>query len=557
MPLTAKVWLTCAFAFSATGIAEAVEVIDIASASGLTFSREAITGYFAVRDSDGPLAIDVDTRTNFYPQGAFEFQGTAYLLVYNTAENVPSGRRLSRGAEGNDLYAVKVLDGAISFEKVASLPVGIDIRLETSMVGEKLLACATTACLKLEKDWLGDIRFEPYSVPPGHELVEMAGEFQLIQKVYNDQFDEMPEPEDAIFSVCKAERAIEECSLVPADQIPYDLNDDGSYSVASDFEELLRYDYDRLGIANFGQSNLEARIAWSSVYYLAGMAALHRMSISDDFKSEVKNRLTREIQALAELAATAYPGIASRRYSLDREPITFLLHVARTVKALEAARDVVGDELVDRAIVPLLAELRAPSTTVEMVAASPRAELQYRRYMPFWADGSNVPWNYQNGWIEAVALTGTPRALRQPIQQMLTTFINEERLYSRPDKWSYAGGTFNTGWTDDVSSNTPSYDGQAALNIMAHISYRSMDALAVLAAEKNGIETMPQFQDYAANLVSRGLLYPFVNEQITPPAPIPLHVARHYARSWLPWQFQNQVWAFDAMAGGAARAVSE
>lgn len=548
----ARMWLVLLGAAAAAAITFAVtrraeELIEVANAGEFTFSREPLTGNFAVSDTTGRLGVDIDAQSNFFIQGAFEFDGTAYLLVYNTAENVPSGRALSRGAEGSDVLRVRLVDGAPTFEKVASLPIGIDVRVLTSLTDGHALVCATTTCMSVRKNSIDALSFEPVHLPKDHEVVELAGDMLLLQHVFNDQYDQMPPASAPIFAVCATGSAEVDCTPVPPNIIPYDLQVDGSYSTATDFETLLRFDYDRIGVADYGQSNLEARIAWSSTYYLAGLANLYGMPISDQFKVEIKERLTKEITAIADLVETTNPGMAARRYSLDREAITFLLHIARAATLVQTARPVIGDALADRTLAPLLSELRNPQNTVEVLAPGPRSELLYRQSMPFWADGSNVPWNYQSGWIEAVALTGMPDNLADPIAGMLHLFALEESLATKPDKWSYAGGVFNTGWTEGVSVNTPTFAGQAALNIPAHISYRSMDALAVLAVEDDGISPLPDFEAYAADLVSRGHLYPFVNAGLSTPAPIPFAIARHYSRAYRPSLFQNQVWAASAM----------
>lgn len=541
--------LVAAVVFSSRS-ALASDFVEMGKAAGLSFGRNAINGYLEIRKEGEPVKVDIDNRLNFYLQGAFEFHGKPYVLVYNTAENVPSGRRLSRGTEGSDLYAVSIKDGTAAFEKLATLPVGIDVRLQVSRQDDSVLACLTTVCVLLKADTKGSVKQSIIKLPTGQELVELAGSRLLLQKVFNDQADDFPSADVPIFSTCNLQNDSVACLDVPATVVPYDLKEDGSYSVVRGFEDVLYFDYERLGLANYSEPNLEGRITWSNVYFLTGIADLYRIGVSEGFRASIRDRLVQEFEAIARLQETVYPGLKVRRYSIDREPIDFLLHFSRLAKAVERARPAIGDAMADRILARLLGEIREPRSTIEQLVkdAGGHAELEYRRYVPFWADGVNVPWNFQSAWIEALSLTGIPDELRQPAASMLETFAREEKLSTRPRKWSYAGGVFHQGWSDGRSFNTPEWAGQKQTAAPAHISYRSMDALALLAAKKAGIEAVPDFDRYASELIGQGFLYPFVNEGLTQPVRIPFGIARHYARSYLPWQFQNQVWALESLS---------
>ena len=75
-------------------------------------------------------------------------------------------------------------------------------------------------------------------------------------------------------------------------------------------------------------------------------------------------------------------------------------------------------------------------------------------------------------------------------------------------------------------------------------------AMALAAARTGIIGKEEGFAAHLSSLVSRGYLYPFVNEELSArgaPAEIPFHIARLYARSRLPWEVQNQPWALMAI----------
>lgn len=530
--------------------AAATPNVELANLNGLVVSRDAITGQIELHKNGRLISVEPGDRTRFYLHGGFRFAGRSFILVYDVIDNKPSGSGTTSKPDEDALYEIVVDKDAAAFRKVAALPMGIDIQLRTSGDENAMLACGTTTCLRLTK--AGDnIAYEQVSIPAGTELIELAGQRVLVQK----SADPLPPADATIFSVCQLGEA-SNCADIPADVIPYDLAEDGTYKTAktaAEFETVLRFDFDRLGDANYSEPNLEARLVWSNVYYLNGLAALYKLPFSDGFREVAKLRLTEEFKAIAALGQTVYPGFKVRRYSVAREPIEFLLHYSRIAKTALRARPVIGDEAANAVVSLVKGEIENPTRTMEEVITSPRAEVRYRKYSPFWADGSNVPWNYQNAWIEAISMIGIPEEKGTTIAAMVKTFVTEEKLADHPNTWRYSTSDFYDGWAEGVSYNTPIWAGGKNYgNATAHISYRSMDALALLEADKAGIETILDLRGYISSLMKSGYLYPFVNEGMDEQVEIPFAIARNYARSSLPWEFQNQVWAIASLKSAGA-----
>lgn len=517
--------------------------VEIANLDGLSIGRDAITGQIELHQNGQMLSIDLDYRTRFYLHGAFRFADKNYMLVYDVVENKPSGSAATSRPDHNDLYEVSVNEGKALFQKVTSLPGGIDMRLRTAEVGNSMLACGTTTCLQIDNTWTSGLTYKAVAMPSGTQIIELSGQKVLLQKA-----GELPKAEEPIFSVCTVGET--DCTDVPANSIPYKLTEDGSYQTAktpSDFEDVLRYDYDRLGKANYSEPNLEARLVWSNVYYLNGLTDIYQLPYSDAFKQVAKQRLIEEFKAIAALGKTVYPGFKVRRYSVAREPLDFLLHFSRIAKTAIRAKPAIG-AVSDEVVSLVRSEILDPTRTIEQVVTTPRDEVRYRNHSPFWADGSNVPWNYQNAWIEAISLLGIPDEKRQPIAAMVKNFVTDEKLNEHPNTWRYSAGDFYNGWVSGISYNTPVWaGGDKAGNQVAHISYRSMDALALLAAENAGVPTMQDLNGYVSSLIKTGYLYPFVNEGLSDAVQVPFAIARNYARSSLPWEFQNQVWAINSL----------
>lgn len=531
----------------------------------LVVGRDKTLGFLAIESGKKPLNIINSNFKDMYTQHAFDFDGKKYVVIYNTAENVPSGRKLIRGTEENDVYEIEQRGTEVSLNLVTQLPLGIDVTILTAPAAKGMAVCGQTACVHLS-----EAGPKPIQMPAG-QLVELASDdqalFGLFQKEYDDYKDSPPPADVSIFSVCRlSPTEAPTCTDVEASEIPYKLtvtSGSAGYKLAksnSDLDDLLRYDLSRIrdGLANLFEPNLEARIAWGNVYYINGLTTLVLGKAGSTFLSEktlkdLKARLGVEIDALRHRVAESYPGLLVKRYSVNREPLSFLLHIARTARTIARASEAVGAGIADEALKPLLGELRSASQTLEYVSEkNGQFELRYRKGAPFWADGSNVPWNYQSAWIEALGYTGLlsdPR-LKTIATSMIEQFKASEKLSELPAKWNYVAGDMQSGWDEgsSLSSNTPAWAGQKSMTQTAHVSYRVMDAMALLAADKAGIPLEPRLKEHFADLVVKGYLYPFALESMDRKVAIPRSIARHYARAIVPWNLQNQVWALDALA---------
>ncbi|MDJ1159788.1 hypothetical protein QNA08_16315 [Chelatococcus sp. SYSU_G07232] len=553
-------------------------------------ARRAPIGHFALlAEVKGkgfkPLNLAYDERNSFNIQHAFVANGRIFLLVYDASVNIPSGRRFSRPSEGNDLYEIRIDGDRALLEKLttAPMPSGLDIAgLDAQIAGGHLVCSQTSCSLIAGSDNAIEVRELQTPLNEKGILVELASDgrvaWGLFQVQFDDRLSKAPSPDDPVFSVCRI-AAQPDCENVPATIIPYKLRvQDGrpayqAVHTVDDLVDLLSFDLRRLrgsGVAGYSQNNMEGQIAWSSVYYVNGLITLGRNQSGlpgafEKLRQDATERARLEARRIASLNDQPYPWYLSKRYSLNREPIASVVHLGRIARVLKRARELTQDSGTDRTLEALEAELVSPTISVERIFDSTekgRTEIRFLRNSPFWADGVNVAWNYQSAWIEALAMLGAldknPN-LMMTVSRMVDTFLREENISSRPIFWRYSSGDFFQGWTveDDVSTNTPAYPGDHVNTTAAHISYRTMDAMALLAASRARVPGIPAgLASYFRELVEKGFLYPLVAEELalvgeTPQ--IPLHVARHYARSVLPHQLQNQPWALAAIARSLRR----
>ncbi|MFO1269634.1 MAG: hypothetical protein U1F25_19850, partial [Rubrivivax sp.] len=110
------------------------------------------------------------------------------------------------------------------------------------------------------------------------------------------------------------------------------------------------------------------------------------------------------------------------------------------------------------------------------------------------------------------------------------------------DGWSGGAG---------VSVNTPAYPGYRD---RAHISYRSLDAIALLRLAALSPAAVPA--EVVANirrLVAQGSLLPWVGSELARagmPVALDEAVAYRHARSAGAWEIEAQVWALERLAAG-------
>ncbi len=554
----------------------------------LVFGRERISNHFTIILMAGGqinyLPLTYDQRTKHHLEATFVLGSRVFFISYDPAYNLPEGRRRDVSRHVLSLYEVLLSDNGRTFERVAEtfLHAGIESGVRITGSATSKWICAQSRCRTISlaaRDRLhqnqhnSDLKIGPeFSLPSGegtYEVLEVASSaglhpHALLQRTVDDRIELLPGASEDVFLVCSLLQ-LTPCTPVPPGQIPYRLEvaeGKPKYSLATskpDLAKVLRHDLRRSGIngtANFAENNLEGRIAWSQAYYLNGL--LSALDIADllelpnEMREDIRIRFMLEAGEMSRLSNFPYPGFLVKRYSPDREAFSSKLHVARIIKPFLRAPQMFDTEVL--ANMDAAVEMLAPgSITLERVASATdkrRAHARFRKYFPFWADGVRVPWNYQSAWIEAIAwLPNTPDTSRMIAQSMLHDFIENELSPAVPNRWGYVIGEMETGWSrsDRISANTVEYSGDTANPNGAHISYRSMDALALLAAHRTNIITLDEdIIEAFQRLVKEGQLYPFVNEELRlrgETQKVPEHIARIYARSNLPWHVQNQPWA--------------
>jgi hypothetical protein len=502
--------------------------------------------------------------------GAAAEDDRLWMLVYDASRNIPSGRIPGVVSDGVDVY---LFDAAVAAEPVRladRLPLGsFDNLIFTSVRNGSLTACAVERCRTIARD--GTMTIWPTTLGT-YEFVEAvfdsAGGAHAIVRPKDDHVSGDADIAGFHYALATITDSMIDITPLPTDCVPFDLKMNAGtteWSCArgrADLAALLKADIARMpndGLIDFAASNLEGRVAWSQAYYLNGLLQLGgdrlpALTAAADWTA-LRSRLRAEVDLLAQRVESTQ-GLQSKRYSLQRTNVIFALHLGRTARILAtAAHTGHGSVNVDRARASLQARLRSLDGTVEQpMTASEQgiafATLGYVRGMDFWCDGSNVPYNYISGVVDGMLSADVvTSADLDSVSTLLQPLLSLEPL-ANAAHWRYWWSWGSHGWSaaDGVSVNTPIYAGNSGV---AHITYRSMDAAAVLGlARQRPLAVDPQVSAHLAALVASGALNPWVTEFLAPGslANMDVRVAYRYARVSAPWELQSQLWALERLA---------
>jgi hypothetical protein len=520
------------------------------------------------------IYIDPKLAQRLYLMHAFSAFGTLLAVVYDVEETFASGRSGSVVRDGVDLYRIDVAGGKASFTRLVDKAqiAGLDSAFRDLSIGGEHISCAQSGCFR--------IRVTPSLGPASIEVIrpsEWAGFAQvqmfvrdgqpraLLRRDEDDRFTPPATIQDVIYKDCPIS-ATATCTALPNEDLVAGVDPNGRFlrvSSCTDIEQLLRSELARLpniGLPYLAIDNHEGRISWGQVYVLDGLLDLATgLALPgprfDRIRQEAVERADLEVSYWAQLAQTDQPWFWSRRYSLDRADTVSVLHLGRMARVASRLLSVKDDSATRRLVELLNVELTTFSRSIE---APDGALLKIKKGVRFWFDGGNVAWNYQSGWIEGIAELESSGIKsdqsRQLAIDMTRSFISTEIEPSRPRLWNYCAGRCQEGWSaaDNISDNTPNWEGNKTRTATAHTSYRAMDARAVLEAiYRWKLTDLDWFIPYARTLVETGWNYPMVA------APLARHGVRpalspelqlRYGRSAIPFDIHNQIWALDALA---------
>jgi hypothetical protein len=523
--------------------------------------------------------LPVSWKRETFPMLIFVFDRRLYVVSYDVVRNVPSGRRLSISQPGFDLFEIdhEKKDPLRLLANGLDLGAGIDSLIYGRMTPSTISVCGENKCADIGRN--GGIKYWSLDALKNYEFIEVVFDVDssvaIVREKWDDRIDGPINQKKSDFSLAFLSQ--QGVRMVPIDDIgiPFSLSlKDGKpiWRIAKtqrELQDLFLFEINRMrnrGMIDYGENNLEGRVAWSQIYYLNGLitAASNDFNFLDkDLKILFRDRVKAEVELIARLADGDYPGYRVKRYSIDREPLLFALHLGRVAQLLSrASEQSMASSSVDEVLNRIKHELLQLDRTVEYLDNCPNDDfgtedcmtLFYRQGIPFWADGINVPYNYISGYVGGlIAIDKNPRNFNL-LSKLMLPIRNEEGIHNLPSTWRYWWGNGQKGWSygDLISLNTPAWPGNAAGNDLAHITYRSMDAATlILLYNSNNFNTTEREVIHFKRLVEYGWLLPQVNEQLylmNHRASLNPVVAKRFSRSSQAWQIQSQVWALSDIA---------
>jgi hypothetical protein len=250
------------------------------------------------------------------------------------------------------------------------------------------------------------------------------------------------------------------------------------------------FDYERFDEVSgltWGESNAEGRLAWAAFYYWGGFSYLTNVA-NVSIGLQIKQRLHQEV-SLAFLEGTSIEKrILSKRYSLNRRPLLFMMHVGRMLTSLELINRYTSYNV--SKYIEDLEELMISGDFIEEFDETRRLNdpdyfgenlhagwFYFNKGVDFWADGLPIPFNY----VSAICTENHTSLLLEERCYESISYLEEEVVNAKGKKWRYWPGELaNIGFSESsgVSINTPNWSGNK--NAIAHSSYLSMDAIALI-----------------------------------------------------------------------------
>jgi len=549
------------------------------------------------RSSDGQLVrleTSPEWRRFARPILVEESNGRLFVAVYDVDRNLPGGREPGRYIDGIDLYEISSSTDYRPKRLGDGLQVGgIEDILYGRAYGDEYVICGKDSCYtvsrsgeatKWDRSGIADYEFvevlidrsdHAYALlrPKHDERIHGPIGDQKVAATYSRFLLGDMTPSGASVSSISQSVGIPYYLKIERGKVVYDL----ARSVEQ-YRDLFRFELARMphsGLMEFGANNLEGRVAWAQNYYLNGLVMVsasngHLSTFVDEaLRNEVSDRVRRELDLLARLTESTYPAYLVKRYSVDREPLIFSLHLARIARTLGLAKlSGLKSPQIDRAQGVLEHELITLENTVETIGVAQEngksyPTLRYKSGMPFWADGVTVPYNYTTGYIHGL-LSSSERPSKESIDraESLSKAILEIERPSEKTLWRYWWADGFNGWKaqSGISVQTPSWHGHKTGTITAHVTYRSIDALGLIALYRNRKSAVPeQVIDSFERMVSEGWLLPFVNEELSiigRPATLYPSVAYRYARSATSCEIESQIWALRDLSTRVSAGVS-
>lgn len=542
------------------------------------------SGHLEVFLNTDRITLPSDWRRDMHVMKVLSSKESLLFIVYDNVKNFASGRAVTTQVSGLDIYKLSSASKEIELLN-AGIEGGIDSSIHAYFFDDNLLLCIDQRCSSIDAESGNLEKWE--NGLSGYDLLEVVFQTEniahaIVRKTWDDRYQgELTSEFSDYFLATIHKKKGASLKKIPENEIPFGLTIQDNkpvYNVIDSLdkiEKLFLYEISRMrhyGLMSYGENNLEGRIAWDAVYYLNGFISLVQTNpdwLSEHVRQEFIHRINSEIEWIIRLADTDYPNYRVKRYSVNREPLLFALHLGRIANLLNRAEPIfLNKEQLGSALTKIQNQLLTLENTVEeKINCEQKLQdcitLAYRKGFPFWADGINVPFNFISGYMSGL-LTIDSAIASELSEQLIKPLLVLENLSSKSDltDWRYWWGIGDNGWNRSqyLSMNTLEWTGNKGS--IAHITYRSMDAEALIKLSYKkpnivGHETVERLK----KLISEGWLLPSVNEAFfdhnEQRAILNANVIRRFSRSTYSYEIQSQVWALNNLSEKIKTSLSD
>ncbi|XVN42181.1 MAG: hypothetical protein RCG15_05790 [Candidatus Rickettsia vulgarisii] len=529
---------------------------------------------FLVNLKENSKITKIDLPKNLINHGYFReaiiYENDIYFINYHPKKANPS-------IEGdiNILYKI-ALDpqGNLSFNEKFQINLncdqdiryGIDRKIHLAkMANNSILICSGSECNKLS---IPSNILQKLSLPNKYNIIELASSndtnkhMALISKISNTK------TEYAIFNPISRRILKKITNITPFN---LQIKEDGSLKfdtlVKENIENFLNhkilYGKDS-GLLELGMNNDQARIAWSSVYYLnAFIDILSKKTgsnfnlLSDEFKAKLDKRLEIEMTLLDSILKDGVKGIDSARYSTKGQLRIYAVQSGRILRLIKRYQINLNKHLnnyqkfKDQTENLYHHEEEFFISDYKDIDNLPkgRISLKWPKNIDFPFDGFKIPFNHQDDWVSGVTYGGDLSRSKEARDIILTLleYSGIQNATLSHFEWKYWFGRVAKPWTkkDNLSKNTPKYYGDIGL---ADISYRTIDVMALLTVSKIYPELLSnKMLTKIVHASIKGLLFPFIQEDLIELYDININLEENAIRKYLvcdsTWCLANVIWA--------------
>ncbi len=514
-------------------------------------------------------------------QGLLSHGRHLYLWEYDTASSIPSGRRTQGLTNIGTLSKFELSESEVKqYNAIVLKDWPLDTGFSSNTTDDLAWVCLTNRCFMMDSAGL----ILQYSIRTEFDVVQIVhNEKNAFALVKLDVDDRLPAPNNlnnADFATVNLKTG-EVIELLDTKKIPYLLElrpgEEPKINWVDSRKKLKEVlNKDMLRVAQGGQNfaytdNIEGRIPWAQTYYVNTLMTLIQANYKyplleslvsgPEFENALRTTLLQHLNGIYDLNSRRFPWFLSKRYSLDREPITSIVHLGRLLALINRAERL--GLVQNRSLHSLLQsdltnELEIPNKVMERSHITKDGELVWLigLGLPFWADGSEAPFNYTSAYVDGLlSSTVITTKDKKTIDSTIALFLNRAWKQNTPYRWNYSHGSFFSGWKkeDALSVNTPDYIGDFRNTQIAHVSYRTMDAVGLVWSYRYNPALFSEAQKFHfSELVKKGEVYPFTLEAIIESK---LHTSAEiemqfkdlrpptrFCRATKAWESQNMVW---------------